>query len=62
MSPAPTDHRAVDPPSALADAVASLEADHDCTVVAARDVGSRAWGLSHPGSDYDVTEIGRAHV
>ncbi|WP_440989938.1 DNA polymerase beta superfamily protein [Haloarchaeobius baliensis] len=59
MSPAPTDHRVVAPPSALADAIAALEADHDCTVVAARDVGSRAWGLSHPGSDYDVTVLFR---
>ncbi|MFC4408474.1 DNA polymerase beta superfamily protein [Haloarchaeobius iranensis] len=48
-----------DPPPALADAIAALEADHDCTVVAARDVGSRAWGLDHPGSDYDVTVLFR---
>lgn len=59
MTPASTDHRVADPPPALADAIAALEAEHDCSVVAARDVGSRAWGLDHPDSDFDVTVLFR---
>lgn len=34
--------------------IEQLEVQHDFTVVDARDVGSRAWGLDGPESDYDV--------
>ncbi|WP_435318589.1 nucleotidyltransferase domain-containing protein [Haloarchaeobius sp. TZWSO28] len=47
-----------DPPS-LATALDALEASHDCTVLAARDVGSRAWGLDSERSDYDVAVLFR---
>lgn len=36
------------------DALARLEAEFDVRVVAARDTGSRAWGLADEHSDYDV--------
>ncbi|WP_439026610.1 nucleotidyltransferase domain-containing protein [Haloarchaeobius sp. DT45] len=47
-----------EPPS-LATAIGDLEATHDCTVLAARDVGSRAWGLDSERSDYDVAVLFR---
>ena len=49
---------AVEPPL-LDDAIATLEREHDCTVLAARDVGSRAWGLDDDESDYDVAFLFR---
>lgn len=57
MTPGPV--RTVDPPAPLVAAIDELEAAHDCTVVAARDVGSRAWGLDHADSDHDVTVLFR---
>ncbi|WP_435194534.1 nucleotidyltransferase domain-containing protein [Natronomonas sp. EA1] len=36
------------------DALSRLEAEYDVRVIAARDTGSRAWGLADPDSDYDV--------
>lgn len=41
-------------PDAVAETLALLERDRDIAVVAAHDVGSRAWGLAGPASDYDV--------
>ncbi|WP_267639773.1 nucleotidyltransferase domain-containing protein [Haloarchaeobius amylolyticus] len=46
-------------PPSLAAAIDELEATHDCTVLAARDVGSRAWGLASEDSDYDVAVLFR---
>ncbi|WP_435347279.1 DNA polymerase beta superfamily protein [Haloarchaeobius sp. HRN-SO-5] len=55
---APDGGVAAEPP-ALADAVDAVEAEYDCTVLAARDVGSRAWDLDDAGSDYDVAVLFR---
>lgn len=41
-------------PDAVAQTLALLERDLDVVIVAAHDVGSRAWGLDGPASDYDV--------
>jgi hypothetical protein len=41
----------------LGAALADLEASHDCTVLAARDTGSRAWNLAGPDSDHDVAVV-----
>jgi predicted nucleotidyltransferase len=46
-----------DDPPGLADALAAVEHDHDARVVAARDIGSRAWNLHSPSSDYDVAAL-----
>jgi hypothetical protein len=35
-------------------AISEIEREYDCRVIAARDTGSRAWGLDGPESDYDV--------
>ncbi|WP_435332988.1 nucleotidyltransferase domain-containing protein [Haloarchaeobius sp. TZWWS8] len=43
----------------LDDALAEVESTHDFTVLAARDLGSRAWGLDDDGSDYDVAFLFR---
>lgn len=42
-----------DPPG-LDAALADVEEHHDCTVLAARETGSRAWNLAGPESDFDV--------
>ncbi|WP_435358516.1 nucleotidyltransferase domain-containing protein [Haloarchaeobius sp. DFWS5] len=56
----PTDSSAdsSEPPD-LDAALAAVEREYDCTVLAARDTGSRAWGLSDRDSDYDVTVLFR---
>lgn len=41
----------------LADALAAVERDHDVCVLAARDIGSRAWNLHSPTSDHDVAAL-----
>jgi predicted nucleotidyltransferase len=46
-----------DDPPGLADALAAVERDHDARVVAARDIGSRAWNLHSPASDHDVAAL-----
>ncbi|WP_254831072.1 nucleotidyltransferase domain-containing protein [Haloglomus salinum] len=46
-----------DDPPGLADALAAVERDHDARVVAARDIGSRAWNLHSPLSDHDVAAL-----
>ena len=44
---------ATEPPE-LNDLLADVAARHGLTVLAARDVGSRAWNLASESSDYDV--------
>ncbi|MFD1515408.1 DNA polymerase beta superfamily protein [Halomarina rubra] len=41
-------------PPELDDLLDDVAADHELTVLAARDVGSRAWNLASESSDYDV--------
>lgn len=41
-------------PAGFTTALSEIERDHDVRVIAARDTGSRAWGLDSPESDYDV--------
>lgn len=42
------------PDSPVERALEAVADRHDVRIVAARDVGSRAWNLDHAGSDYDV--------
>jgi predicted nucleotidyltransferase len=46
-----------DDPPGLADALSAVECDHDARVVAARDIGSRAWNLHSATSDHDVAAL-----
>lgn len=47
------------PPSPVADAIDAVESRFDVTVLAARDVGSRAWNLADADSDYDAGVVFR---
>jgi predicted nucleotidyltransferase len=49
--------RTTDPPPGLSEALAAVERDHDARVLAVRDIGSRAWGLAGPESDYDPLAV-----
>jgi hypothetical protein len=46
-----------DDPPGLRDALAAVERDHDARVLAARDIGSRAWNLASATSDHDVAAL-----
>ncbi|WP_276257512.1 DNA polymerase beta superfamily protein [Haloglomus litoreum] len=46
-----------DDPPGLADALAAVERYHDARVLAARDIGSRAWNLHSATSDHDVAAL-----
>lgn len=41
-------------PPEFTTALSEIEQTHDVQIIAARDTGSRAWGLDGPESDYDV--------
>lgn len=46
-----------DPTEQIRDRLARIESERDVTVIAARDLGSRACGLAGPDSDYDVMTL-----
>lgn len=52
-----TDREPASAPPGLSTACAALKRDHDARVLAARDIGSRAWNLAGPDSDYDVVAL-----
>lgn len=49
-----TDEKDEDTRARLRDILTEIAHKHDVTVLAARDIGSHAWDLAGPDSDYDV--------